>query len=79
MKKCIVINKEIVKKTKCPFNFACLTNTNKIQCNVESIINNSILFVKPTNGSICHYNINYGNGHICNCPVRKEICRKYSL
>lgn len=80
MSKNIVINKKTIKETtKCPFNFVCLSNTDKISCKVESNIGNTILFVKPTNGIICNYNINFGEGHICTCPVRKEIYEKYNL
>ena len=79
MNKNIVINKKIIKKTKCPFNFVCLSDTDKISCKVETNINHSVLFVKPTNGSLCNYRTNFGEGYICKCPVRKEIYEKYNL
>jgi hypothetical protein len=79
MNKNIVINEKIIKKTKCLFNFVCLSDPDKILCKVESNVGNSVLFVKPTNGSICNYKTNFGEGHICKCPVRKEIYEKYNL
>ena len=80
MNKNIVINKKIIKKTtKCPFNFVCLSNPDKISCQVESNIGDTILFVKPTNGSICDYRTSFGEGYICTCPVRNEIYAKYLL
>ena len=75
----IVINKKIIRKTKCPFNFVCLSNPDKILCKAESKVGSTILFVKPTNGSICNYRTNFGDGHICTCPVRNEIYKKYHL
>ena len=77
MNKRIVINKKIIKNTKCPFNFTCLSNTNKIRCKIESNVGNTVLFVKSTNGSTCNYRTNFGEGHICSCPVRNEIYKKY--
>jgi hypothetical protein len=73
------INESTIKETcKCSFDFECLKNEYHfcLRSNVENLIINSILFVKCIQND-CLYKLNYGNGAVCNCPVRKEIHIKY--
>lgn len=72
------IDKKIIGRTlNCTENCACLTDADKIICEVESNVNNELLFVKCVSQCNNKYKDSFGFGHICNCPVRKEIFRKY--
>jgi len=72
------IDYEIVEKTtSCNKCYDCLSNPEQILCKVESIVGDDIIFVKCTNNEFCSYKMAFGNLHICNCPMRNEIYKKY--
>jgi hypothetical protein len=74
------INDNTINETcNCCFDFECLKNEEKscLSNMVETLIGNKVLFVK-CNQNNCSYRMNYGNGIICKCPVRKEIHIKYN-
>ena len=66
--------------TKCSNDFECLRNENYVcrTMKVESCIGGTILFMNCKD-KLCNYKIYYGNGTICNCPVRKELYNKYKI
>ena len=74
------INEEtIAKTTDCMNSFACLSNPRQIQCEVESQINDALIFVKCQKNCFCPYKMAFGNFFTCNCPTRMEIYKKYKL
>ena len=79
-KECLLVSDEAKQSTKyCPKNFACL-NGNPDLCKVEQCLGKEVLFVTCLQQGHCPYKIPFGfNGHICACPVRKEIYKKYGI
>jgi len=63
--------------TKCTSGFSCLIGDKNCRCRVEKCINRDLHFVKSLITVSCHYQLHFGKGHICTCPIRKEIYNKY--
>ena len=61
---------------KCDKRLMCLSNTGKPYCKIGNCVNNKVLFLTKLE-RVCPYYLEFGYGHICNCPVRKEIFRIY--
>jgi hypothetical protein len=73
------INKSTIKSTtKCEKSFRCLNGDKKGLCDVEFIAPDQIAFVRCSDIEDCNYRMNFGYSHICNCPVRKEIYKRYN-
>lgn len=73
------INQKIIDETiHCENNFECLENENHscFLMKIDHCIGHKVLFINCTKIT-CHYNMNFGNGVVCNCPTRKEIYYKY--
>ncbi len=71
------IEHEIIRQTTlCSKNFGCLKNQTCISNEVESFVNEKVLFLTCTEKG-CPYYMSFGYSTICNCPTRKEIVRKY--
>lgn len=73
------VSKAIREQTKkCRHKFRCLKEGGCAECAFEAPISESLIFVTPNHdhGS-CAYITSYGNGHVCSCPTRCEIYRKY--
>jgi hypothetical protein len=60
----------------CKNNYSCVSGDTSCLCEVQSLINNSVLFVQPCSNS-CSYIMPFGHSYICSCPTRKEIYRYY--
>lgn len=74
------ISEEVLKKTTCcRKNNSCLKGELKHCCKIISCINNEVHFVEPADEKYCEYQKMFGYSCYCNCPVRKEIYRKYKL
>lgn len=69
----------LTKADKCQMNFSCLQGEKECLCEIEEGINNKIIFIKPSNSSLCNYSMSFGYSSTCNCPVRKEIYRIYRV
>lgn len=76
----IELDDEILEKaTECDRDFSCLDCKRREMCKAEYSVNNEILFVKGDGPLYCSYRMFYGDGEICNCPVRMEIYKKYNI
>ena len=64
------ISQETEKATKCTRGFACLDGRGRPRCNVEYVVNEKVMFVRCLDPTFCDYQIPFGNGKICSCPVR---------
>ena len=78
MKK-LIDSKIIEETTKCRFNFQCLDEGGKPQCEVENFIAKNIIFVKRPSGLKCGYNLRYRSSYMCKCPTRVALYRKYKI
>jgi len=71
------IDQEIIDKTTCEYEFACLKNNNTdFICKVDRCLD-GICFLSSPKEQQCNNKIYYGDTVICNCPVRIEIYDKY--
>lgn len=61
----------------CTKNKSCLDDL-KEACPVVADITDELIFVSKKRSAECGYYVNFGYGGFCNCPVRKEIRRKYN-
>jgi len=76
----IEINEEIKSlATLCKHAYACLTSENHVLCKVNDCINGKVHFIECKDQNYCEYQKSFGNGHVCNCPVRKVIYNKYKI
>ncbi len=70
--------KTLQATTKCPNSFECLGNENHVcLAKVESCVKEEVYFV-DCEDIYCRYKMSFGYSSICNCPVRKEIFKKYN-
>jgi hypothetical protein len=76
------ISKEPLDKTKkCPGNFQCLTSENRDMCLIDGPVNNGeALFIKERvkKHECCPYFIEFECSHICDCPARYGMYRRYN-
>ncbi len=77
--KFIISEETIQATTKCKTGFSCLNGGRESICKVEDCIDEKFHFVKRPYENDCTYQISYGNGTCCGCPIRKEIYKKYSI
>lgn len=74
------VSLEARRATKmCPSGFSCLAGDRKDLCAVERSVNGEVIFVKCLHEGDCSFSHPFGNGHICVCPVRKEIFNTYKI
>lgn len=65
------IPQEIIDKaTKCSSGFACLDERGRPRCNVEYVVDEKVMFVRCLDPAFCNYQLPFGDGKICSCPVR---------
>ena len=75
----ILIDNETIKKTtRCPFDLKCLNNKNHLHCRPESPIKGYGIFIDTKKSNSCPYKLSFGNGTICDRPVRYEIFERYN-
>ena len=73
----ICISEESIRTAqKCLKKFTCLKSRMDL-CTIKTCINNKIHFIEPVNGEYCSFKMRFGNGFVCNCPVRKELFNNY--
>jgi len=78
----LIIEKKILGNTKkCHREYGCLKMNSDGYCKATGIqtLKNPVCFVDYSLNKSCKYVMNFGNGYICNCPVRNEIYRKYKI
>jgi hypothetical protein len=66
------------KTTRCEFNFECLADGKCQDCKIDGALGDRELFVVRTQYKDCFYCFPFGYAHICSCPARNEIYRKYN-
>lgn len=66
--------------TKCTSSLSCLSGTTSPddghhRCSVDYVLKKNLMFVKPKElqANFCPYKLNYGAGHVCQCPVRYHL------
>lgn len=64
---------------KCRENFSCLTGNNNCLCEVDHVIGEELVCIKPIKNKVCDYKYSYGYSYYCICPTRKEIYRLYRI
>ena len=65
----------LIKKAAvaCDKKLACLEKEDYELCPIEQCVMHRVHFVVPRTASPCRCKMNYGNGSVCTCPVRKHI------
>ncbi len=74
-----IISREIVQEaTKCTNSHACLTDQEYQLCGIKITTEHHARMVcgKASN---CPYSSEMGDNHVCTCPVRHAIYRKYGI
>ncbi len=72
------INKDTLKKTtRCAYGFQCLEDEGRKVCPGKNHISGSGLFINDEKRRHCMYFMYFGQGYICNCPVRSELFELY--
>ncbi len=64
---------------RCTKALACLSDEAATLCPVELCIEGEVHFVRCLEDMPCSYRSRFGEGFICNCPVRKEIYNRTGL
>lgn len=66
------------RTTKCCFNYECLNNVKWDTCNIEKEISGGLSIKYMCKEKYCNYLLYFGAVHICMCPIRVEIYRRYN-
>jgi len=61
------VEPEIVKKTQCDMNYACLSG--KAVCNVEPFVDRDVQLLRCKDERSCTFKKKYQGRFICTCPV----------
>ena len=64
---------------ECDRAHSCLSGEQECMCEVEQLLDDSILSVKPPPGLKCIHKMRYQEAFLCTCPVRKEIYKRYRI
>ena len=65
------------RTTACEKEFSCLTGEREDVCKVTGRVADDLLFVDFTGKRCCQYVLFLGDDHLCRCPTRQEIYRRY--
>jgi hypothetical protein len=68
----------VLASDRCREAYSCLKGVEDCLCSVEDELGGRVLFVTEHNSIACPYKMSYGYSHICSCPVRMEIYKRYS-
>lgn len=72
------IDPQTINDTECDKNFICLTDE-PLYCSVCDSMGQSMVRLACKDLLECRHNKSYGALHLCDCPVRNEIFRKYRV
>jgi len=77
----ITLDADILNQVNhCRRDFSCLTGDKNCLCEVERLIDHSLLFIKPAINKTCNYKMSFGySAFYCNCPARVEIYTRYNI
>ena len=64
------------RTNQCWRDFACLSGEEDVICVVQERVGD-VLFVERPATIYCPYDVTFGYSHICSCPVRREIYKRY--
>jgi len=78
-KKYIVSDEAIKETTHCEKGFACLRKDGHDLCSVDNSVIDRIYFIKCLSDNRCSYQEEFGFGHFCACPIRRELHDKYRI
>jgi hypothetical protein len=68
---------ELINNISCSKGFACYTSGFEKLCKVMRFADGQKLECVDCPGSSCEFQAAFGWGHICQCPVRQYIARKF--
>ena len=75
-----IISEETKKATtKCKTGYSCLNRGKANICKVEDCLDGKFHFIKRPWENDCTYQISFGFSTCCDCPIRKEIYKKYGI
>ena len=67
---------EIMGGLQCPKNFKCAESGFKHLCKATDIGIDSYLKCLEETHSVCSFKFFFGDGHLCQCPLRVYLSRK---
>jgi hypothetical protein len=67
------------RTTKCPYNFECLNNKKWDTCCIEKELSGGLVIKNISRQKFCNYFLYFGSRHICMCPIRVEIYRRFNI
>jgi hypothetical protein len=73
------VSDEILNKTECLYSFQCLDEENIDICMVDRCLQGNTCFLKTLKQKNCIYQRSFGYSHMCLCPVRAELYRRYRI
>jgi len=75
------VDADILNRARqCRKNFSCVTGNKECLCEVDHLIDHTLLFIKPAERHICNYKMSFGySAYYCNCPVRLDLYKRYNI
>jgi len=74
------ISEETINKTnRCNHKFKCLNDDNRDVCEVDICFGGNGCFLKRAKPDYCTYKNTFGGAHVCYCPTRHELFKKYNI
>ncbi len=67
---------EIIGKMSCPKTFKCAESGFENLCRARDFGVESYLECLDGSGSICQFALPFGEGHLCQCPLRVFLAKK---
>jgi hypothetical protein len=74
-----VLAEIVAQAAECPRSFACLKGNGHTCCPVTEVIGREVHFIEPNTRVHCPYRLEFGGGSICQCPIRKDLYRRYGV
>jgi hypothetical protein len=67
--RCMHVDPEIISKTRCDMNYACLSGT--AVCRVEPFLDRDVQLLRCRDERSCAFRKSYQGRYICTCPVNR--------
>ena len=64
---------------ECSRAHSCLAGKQDCLCDVEQLVDDTILSVKPPPEMMCTHKMRYRDAFLCTCPVRRMIYKRYKI
>lgn len=65
------------RANRCIKKHSCVLEHDGTVCEIECAPTGEVLFVYCKDRHLCNYQMGFGEGVVCTCPVRKEIFKEY--